>query len=282
MLYRRQQRHVARHSALEVLRQLAQVNEGDACQHKSKEGIVLWSPNFKDLAGAQLLEPIHQQVGLPAWMGNDVNVAALGEFHFGAGKDVNTMVMYTLGTGIGGGIILDGELWAGVTEGGGELGHVIINAGGPIAPCGHSGCLEAMAAAGAIINRAALKMQRGRKSILSEMVDYDIGRITPALVAEAANQGDELAIETLEETGYWIGIGVASVVNALNPEMVVIGGRIAQAGDHLFGAIRRTVRANCIRGALEGLRIEHAALGDNAGILGGVELVLRAMRGAEV
>ena len=196
------------------------VGMGIPGQHKSKEGIVLWSPNFSDLAGKQLLEPIFRQSGLPAWMGNDVNVAALGEFHFGAGKDVNSMVMLTLGTGIGGGIILDGELWAGVTEGGGEIGHMIISAGGPIAPCGHSGCLEAMAGANAIISRAALKVQQGRKSLLSEMVDYDIGRITPALIAEAAENGDDLSIETLQETGYWVGVGIASAVNLLNPEIL--------------------------------------------------------------
>ena len=254
------------------------VGMGVPGQHKSKEGIVLWSPNFKDWGGVQLLDPIYSQLGIPAWMGNDVNVAALGESWFGAGKGAGSMLMLTLGTGIGGGIILNGELWAGASEGGGEFGHQIINAGGPISSCGHSGCLEAMANANAIITRAALKIQQGRKSILSEMVDYDIGRITPALIAQAAAKGDQLSIETLEETGYWVGIGISSAVNLLNPEMVVIGGRISQAGEALMGAIRRTVRANVIRGTLEVLRIELAALGDNAGIMGGVVLVLQALK----
>lgn len=274
--------------AIEEAVQKAEVRKEEICgvgmgvpgQHRSDEGIVLWSPNFKDLAGKNLLAPISERVGLPIWMGNDVNVAALGEFRFGAGKGTSSMVMLTLGTGIGGGIILNGELWAGVTEGGGEIGHMIVNAGGPIAQCGHSGCLEAMAAAQAIINRAALKVQQGRKTAIAEMTNYDIGEITPKLVATAAEKGDQVAIEVLEETGYWVGVGVVSAVNLLNPEMVVIGGRIAEAGQHLFGAIRRTVEANAIRGSLAALRIEHAALGDNAGIMGGVVLVLKAMEGA--
>ncbi len=265
----------------------AKVKKEDICgigmgvpgQHKSQEGIVLWSPNFKDWGGVNLLEPVHRQSGLPVWMGNDVNVAALGEYRFGAAKNtgVQSMLMYTLGTGIGGGIIINGELWAGCSEGAGELGHVIINAGGPIASCGHSGCLEAMAGAQAIITRAAMKIQQGRGGLLYEKIDGDISKITPRLISECAEAGDALSAETLQETGYWIGIGIASAVNALNPEMVVIGGRISQAGHWLWDTLVRTVRANVIRGSLEPLKIEHAALGDNAGIMGGVVLVLNAI-----
>jgi glucokinase len=246
-------------------------------RHKSKEGIVLWSPNFKDWTGLQLLAPIREQIGAPVYMGNDVNVAALGEFRFGAGKNVNSMVMITLGTGIGGGIILDGKLWLGANEGGGEIGHQVINPNGMRCGCGNFGDLEGEARRDAIIERAVRKIYAGRKTILTDMVGPKYYDLTPAMIAEAASKGDEVALEVMEETGYYVGIGVANVINFLNVEMVVIGGGISQAGPVLWDPIMRTVRANALKEALEVCQVVPAALGDDAGIMGGVVLVLQEM-----
>ena len=250
-------------------------------RHKSREGIVIWSPNFKDWGGLQLLAPIREQIGAPAYMGNDVNVAALGEFRFGAAKDVNSMVMMTLGTGIGGGIILDGKLWLGANEGGGEIGHQIINPNGGLCGCGNFGDLESEANRDAIIERARRKMFLGRTTILTEGLETKFLDLTPAMIAEAANKGDALAIEVLEETGYFVGIGVSNAINFLNVEMVVIGGGISQAGAVLWDAIIRTVHANALIEALEVCRVVPAALADDAGIMGGVVLVLQEMEECE-
>jgi glucokinase len=257
------------------LKDICGIGMGVPGRHKSKEGIVLWSPNFKDWGGVQLLAPIRDEFGLPVYMGNDVNVAALGEFRFGVAGDVNSMVMMTLGTGIGGGIILDGKLWLGANEGGGEIGHQIVNPNGRQCGCGNFGDLEGEASRDAIVERALRKIYLGRKTVLTRQVEPKYYDITPASIAEAAFEGDQLAIEVLEETGYFVGIGVANVINFLNVEMVVIGGGISQAGPALWDSMMRTVRANALKEALEVCRVVPAALGDDAGIMGGVVLVLQ-------
>ena len=246
-------------------------------RHISKEGIVVWSPNFKAWGGLQLLAPIRDELEIPAFMGNDVNVAALGEFRFGAARDVNSMVMLTLGTGIGGGIILDGKLWLGANEGGGEIGHQIINPNGRRCGCGNFGDLEGEAGRDAIIERALRKIYMGRQTMLTQQLEPKFLDLTPAMLAEAAAQGDKLAIEVMEETGYFVGIGVANAVNFLNVEMVVIGGGISAAGSALWDPIMRTVRANALKEALEVCQIVPSALGDDAGIMGGIVLVLQEM-----
>lgn len=247
-------------------------------RHNSKQGVVMWSPNFKDMwKGVQVLAPIREEFKIPVFMGNDANVAALGEFRFGAAKNVNSMVMMTLGTGIGGGIILDGKLWTGANEAGGEVGQQIINPGGMKCGCGNFGDLEGETRRDAIVERAVKKLHRGRKSMLTEMVHPKYYDLTPAMIADAANKGDEIALEVMEETGYFIGLGVSNLISILNPEMVVIGGGISQAGDVLWAPIMRTVRANAITDALEVCSVVPAQLGDDAGVMGGVVLVLQEL-----
>lgn len=242
-------------------------------RHKSREGIVLWSPNFKDWGGLRLVQPLVDALGFPVFIGNDVNVAALGEFRFGAGRDVQSMVMMTLGTGIGGGIIVNGKLWKGANEGAGEIGHQVVNPGGRMCGCGLFGDLESEAGLYGIIERARRKIQTGRKTMLVSRADT-LEAITPAIIAEAAFEGDELALEVMQETGYWVGIGVANAINFLNPEMVVIGGGISRAGFVLWDPIIRTVKTNALAEALEVCQIVPSQCGDDAGILGGVTMVL--------
>jgi len=210
-------------------------------------------------------------------MGNDVNVAALGEFRFGAAKDVSSMVMLTLGTGIGGGIILNGKLWTGANEGGGEIGHQVINPNGFRCGCGNFGDLEAEAGSNGIIERTLRKIYLGKRTTLAQRVDYKLENIMPELVADAAIEGDEVALEVMQETGYFVGIGVANAINFLNPQVVVIGGGISRAGPILWDPIMRTVRANGLNEALEVCQVVPSMLGDDAGIMGGVVLVLEEL-----
>jgi glucokinase len=238
---------------------------------------VRWAPNFyedgvpyRDIA---LADRIAAATGFQVLMGNDANVAALGEFRFGAGRAVRTMVMLTLGTGIGGGIILDGKLWTGSSGGAGEIGHIIV-AAGQRGGAAAFGSLESMGQIAAIVERAARKVSLGRKTVLAE---NDWHLLTPKAIAEAAAGGDAVAIETFEETGYYVGLGVASIVNLLNPEMVVIGGGVAQAGELILDPIRRSALANGVRTMVESCPIVPAELGDDAGIFGGASLVLDAL-----
>lgn len=243
--------------------------------------MVLWAPNFYTDEGQPYRNiafalPVQEKIGLPVLMGNDANVAALGEFRFGAGRAVRNMVMLTLGTGIGGGIILDGRLWTGATGGAGEIGHIIIAAGARGGAAAF-GSLESMAQISAITERAARKISQGRKSSLAEKIGYDWHLLSPKDVADAANEGDAIALETFEETGYYVGLGIASMVNLLNPEMVVVGGGVALAGDLILEPIRRSARANGIKTMMDVCPIVPAELGDDAGIFGGASLVLDAL-----
>ncbi|WP_309714323.1 ROK family protein [Armatimonas sp.] len=244
---------------------------------------VLWAPNFYEdsfpYRNISLADPIAEATGLPVLMGNDANVAAMGEFRFGAGRGTRTMVMFTLGTGVGGGLILDGKLWTGFTGGAGELGHIIIAAGERGGAAAY-GSLESMAQISAICERASRKLCQGRKSVLADVSGYDWHRITPKDIADAAKAGDAVALEVLEETGYYIGLGVTSVVMLLNPEKIVIGGGVAGAGDLLFEPIRRTAFANSSSTLIKNCQIIPAELGDDAGIYGGAGLVFDALESA--
>lgn len=245
-------------------------------RHDSVNGIVHYSPNFKGWVEVDLLSKFEEYFNVAAFMKNDVKTASMGEYRFGAGKGYNWVVMITLGTGIGGSLIANGQLMLGSGEGFAEVGHMTVSPNGRKCGCGNHGCWEAMASRDAIIERASLKLQTGRPSSIGKMTNFDISAITPAVIAEAANDGDELAKEVLEETGMWVGIGVANLVQLYNPEIFIIGGGISQAGDLLFGAIRRTVswRGNMV--PIDTDKIVPAGLGDDAGIYGGASLVYSA------
>ncbi len=244
------------------------VGAGVPGNHRSREGICVYSPNFADSRGVPVLGPIREALNLPAFMLNDVAVQTLGEHRFGAGQGCSQMVMITLGTGIGGGAIIDGELRVGPTEGFAEVGHMTIDPDGPFCGCGNQGCWEALGGRDAIVRRAVTKIQHGRQTAIAEMVDYRLGSITPALIGRSADQGDAVAIEVLAETGYYLGIGIANLIQLYNPEILVIGGGIAQAGRWLLEPIVRTVRAKAHMVPASTCRIMPSQLGDDAGIVG--------------
>ena len=246
---------------------------------KAKEGLVKWAPNFKDQwKDVPIAALIEKHLGLPVQIGNDANVAALGEFRFGAGRAVRHMIMMTLGTGIGGGIIVDGRLLDGHDGGAGEIGHMIVNPGGR---GGNSafGSVEGETQISAIVERAARKIQEGFETSLAARVDYDRFALTPAIIAEEAKKGDAIALEVFEETGYYLGLCATNLINLFNPEMIVVGGGVAQAGDIILDPIRRTATATAIRSLSRTCQIVPAELGDNAGIFGGAAIVLQEVAG---
>jgi glucokinase len=262
-------------------------------------GVVRWTPNFGETRGGvfeawrdvPLAAAVERAVGCPVVMGNDANLAALGEYRFGSGRDAaGGLVFLTLGTGVGAGVVLTrrqvqgaarwegGVLLVGATGGGAELGHTVVLAGGPRCGCGARGCVEALANRDAIVARARDKVQHAPESRLLALCEGDLARITPRLVAEAAAAGDGPAREVWAETGHFVGIAVANIVNTFEPEVVAIGGQIAKAGEVLFEAIRRAARDHAIPTLFAGCRIVPAERVDDAGILGGAVLAAALVR----
>jgi len=252
-------------------------------------GMIRWAPNFGDYQDGlyvpyksiPLREMVEAELGLAMVMDNDANVAALGEFRYGAGRGARHLVMFTLGTGIGGGIIVEGEVLRGATGGAAEVGHIIIADGVGSSQNGAHGRLETLAGRDPIIERAALKMESGRNTLLWNQVDSTVALqqiLTPALIDEAAEQGDALAIEILQETGHYVGLGIASMINVFNPEVFVLGGKISQSKT-LYDTAIRTARATAIGSILADAKIVPAELGDNAGIMGAAELAWREAKG---
>jgi glucokinase len=256
---------------------VAAVGAGVPGAHRSQEGICVYSPNFADSRGVPVVAPIREALELPAFMLNDVAVQTLGEHRFGAGQGYSHMVMITLGTGIGGGAIIDDELRIGPTEGFAEVGHMTVEPDGPFCGCGNRGCWEALAGRDAIVRRAVSKIQQGKQTSIAEMVDYRLGSITPALIVRCAEEGDDIALQVLTETGCYIGVGIANLIQLYNPEVFVIGGGIAQAGRPLFDPILRTVRARAHMVPASTCRILPSQLGDDAGIIGASVLAARQL-----
>jgi glucokinase len=232
-----------------------------------ERGVLLTTPNL-GWTNYPLRDRVSELLDLPAAVDNDANCATYGEWWQGAGRGTSTMVGVTLGTGIGGGLILDGKLVHGASGCAGELGHTTINFTGRRCACGNYGCLEAYASGPNIAARAREGIEAGDQSLLVELVDGDLGRITAATVYEALVRGDEYAQAVMLETARILGAGIANVVNTFNPEAVVVVGGVTRAGEHLFTPLRSEVRRRAFDPAVEACRIVPGELGDAAGVIG--------------
>jgi glucokinase len=232
-------------------------------------GLVIFTPNlgWRDFP---LRDRVQDAVHLPATLDNDANCATLGEWWVGAAKGARNVVGLTIGTGIGGGLILDGRLYHGASDVAGELGHATIDANGRRCGCGNYGCLEAYASGPAIAERAREALAGGEPSILPGLVGGDLARLTAAHVYEAGHRGDELAIEVVRDTAKFLGIGVANLLNIFNPEVVVLAGGVTQAGDSLFEPLRAEVRRRAFKPAVDACRIVPGTLQGTAGVVGAV------------
>ena len=230
-------------------------------------GTVIQSPNL-GWRNFPLRDLISNAVNLPAVLDNDANCATYGEWWLGAGRNVDTLIGLTLGTGIGGGIVLHGEIFYGVSDAAGEIGHMTIEANGRKCPCGNYGCLEAYASGPAIARRAIEGLEAGAESLLSDLVGNKLENITAATVYEAVVHGDTYANEVMRETAKFLGAGVANIVNIFNPDMIVISGGVTKAGDHLFVPLRAEVRRRAFKSALDACQITAAQLPGTAGVIG--------------
>ncbi len=238
-----------------------------------KAGVVLDAFNlgWRDFP---IRDRVAEAVGLPTSLDNDANCATWGEYWQGAGRGVRNLVGVTLGTGIGGGLILDGRLVHGASASAGELGHMTIDFTGRRCKCGNYGCLEAYASGPNIAARAREGIEAGAETLLVGLVDGDLERITAVTVYEAILQGDVYAGEVMVETAKLLGAGIANIVNILNPEAVVIVGGVTRAGDYLFTPLRSEVRRRAFKSAERVCRIVPGELPETAGVIGAAGLFL--------
>jgi len=243
------------------------------------ENRVVFSPNLHAVEGIPLKGELEPKIGLPLTIENDANAAAWGEFRFGAGSEVDHLVFVTLGTGIGGGVITHGVLMRGAQGSGGELGHVTIQATGPRCACGNHGCLEALASGTAIGRRA--------RELAIETPDSALGRLATKRqilgedVTELAREGDGVALSVLEETGRWLGAGLAGFVNIFNPEVVAVGGGVMEAGELILEAARKEVVLRARSPSRDLAEVKVATLGPKSGLLGAAALARDASSSGE-
>jgi len=234
-----------------------------------EKGETLFLPNLPGTwPHVPLQATIAKLTGLPVALLNDVRSITNGEWLFGAGRGVDTVAVFAIGTGIGGGLVINGKLHLGIGGTGGELGHITIDYNGPRCGCGKYGCLEAYATGPAIAAMGIKAVVQGLTTRLGEMCEYDLNRITAGLIAQAARTGDEIAIDIYERAGFYLGVTAANVCVAVGPRRIIIAGGVAQAGDLLLEPIRRTLRERVSVMPVEQVEVVQSQLGDNAGVIG--------------
>lgn len=232
-------------------------------------GVVLFLPNLPGTwPNVPLAEKITQVTRLPTRLLNDARSMTLAEWKFGAGRGVDTMACFTIGTGIGGGLVINGRLHLGVGGTGGELGHQIVDIHGPVCGCGSQGCLETLASGSAIRAHGIKAVAQGLTTSIGRLVDYDLNRITPEVIYRAACDGDKIALQIYQRAGVYIGIAVSNVLVTVGPRKVVIGGGVSQVGDMLLDPIRQTVEERVFMMPKERVEIVTAQLGTKAGLIG--------------
>jgi glucokinase len=234
--------------------------------------VVIDSPNLRSWENDPLAQRIADRLGVPVYLENDVNAMAYGEWRCGAGRGANHIVCLTLGTGVGGGLILDGRLYRGAHGAAGELGHTTLDLHGASCTCPNSGCLERHVGAAYIVERALRHLEEDPTP--SRLRDLEPEHMAPRDLTLAADAGDPVAAAVLRETGELLGKGLVSFVNIFNPERIVVGGGITKAGDRLLEPARRIVRLHAMSLPASMVEIVPAELGDDAAVVGATLLAL--------
>ena len=260
-------------------REIVGVGIGSPGPLDTKTGIVILTPNL-GWVNMPLRDRVADALKLPTTLDNDANCAIFGEWWRGAARGVDHVIGLTIGTGIGGGIVLGGEIYHGASDVAGEIGHMTIDANGRLCKCGNHGCLEAYASGPAIAARAVEGIEAGEETALPQYVGGDLSRITAQVVYEAAHDGDAYALDVVRETAKLLGAGVASLVNIFNPNVVVICGGVTQAGEKLFGPLTLEVHRRAFKPAWEVCRILPGTLTGTAGVYGAAAVFMQRTWGA--
>ncbi|MCS6884805.1 MAG: ROK family protein [Acidobacteriota bacterium] len=237
-----------------------------------KTGRIELSPNFQHLTMVSLQDEVLRATRLPVVVDNDANMAAYGEWLYGIAKGFNSLIYITIGTGIGAGIILGGQMWRGSSGFAGEFGHTTVDVDGNECTCGNTGCLETVASGPNIVRRVQQRLYRDRTSSLSRLLIPRDQKMSPEDVIRAALSGDELTRVVLERTGSYIGIALGNLINLLNPELVVFGGKMMAVGEILLRPIIEETRLRSFAPSFAECRIVLSSLKDRAGVLGAAML----------
>ncbi len=242
-------------------------------------GVLEFAPNLPDWTNIPLGTRLNKLLGVPVFVENDVNAGTYGEASAGTARGYSSVVGVFPGTGIGGGIVLDGKLWRGARNAAAEIGHMVVLIDGPLCGCGRRGCIEALAARTAIERDIIGEIRGGRSSVVTEMIDIEHDRITSGTLSDALDQHDPVITDIVGRAAYHLGIFTAALVNALDPECVVYGGGLIEAcGDFVLPIIRETTYRYLIRPVdPENLPILEAALGDDAVVIGAAMLARAGM-----
>lgn len=240
-------------------------------------GIISQSPNLPGWENFDIRSRLQKGLHMPIFIENDANAFALGEGWLGAARGVKEFCCLTLGTGVGGGIVLNGDIWHGTEGKAGEIGHMVIDVDGPPCQCGNRGCLETFASGRAIRRMAIEAIKVNEKTDLVERCGGEIEAITSKTIYESASNGDRLSRKVFQRMGMYLGAGLANLVNLLNVELIVIGGRVSEAWNFFIEPARGELEKRTLGSMGKGVRVEKAKCGDDAGILGAAYLVKREL-----
>jgi glucokinase len=258
------------------LKQIRGVGIGAPGAVDGEAGNIIFAPNLPGWKDVALKKALEKELGVPVFVENDCNICMLGVYGLELKSKPRNAIGIFIGTGIGGGIILNGELFSGFNHTAGEIGHMILETGGPKCGCGNKGCFEALASRTAIFRRLQQAVKDGQKTVLTEMLGEDLEDMRSGNLRKALRKGDKLAEKVIEEAAEYIGIGVANLANILAPEVIVLGGGVIEAlADEMLAIIIETANDYAMPGVLNGVEIFPSKLGDEAGITGGAVLAKR-------
>jgi glucokinase len=256
-----------------TMKQIAGVGIGAPGAVDFSSGTVIFAPNMEGWKDVQLKKELEKLLGVPVFVENDCNISTLGVYVAELKSKPRSMVGIFVGTGIGGGLIINGELYSGCNHTAGEIGHMVLEVSGPKCGCGNKGCFEALASRTAIFQQIKAGIKDGQKTILTEMLGNDLEDLRSGDLRKAIRRGDKFVDRIIESASEYIGIATANLVNILNPEVVVLGGGVIEAlADEMMSVIIETAKDYAMPGTLKGVEIVPSKLGDNAGITGAAVL----------
>jgi glucokinase len=255
---------------------IAGIGIGAAGACEAATGVITLSPNLPGWYNIPLRDIVQREFNLPVYLENDANVAALGEHCFGGAAGIANLIYICVGTGIGGGIMIDGQLYHGVSGSAGEIGHMTIDINGLPCPCGNSGCWETLASGTALAREAVKRIEAGAQTSILNFADGQLDKVSAHRVFLAAQEGDRLANELISHTAYYLGVGLVNIVNIFNPQLILIGGGLSRMGQLLLQPATKVVRERAYELPARAVRIEMARLGAESEALGAVALVLKS------
>lgn len=253
----------------------AAVGIGFAGPSDAERGLVYYAPNVGCLTDLRVASRVGKMLGLPTFLENDANCAALGEHWRGAGRGARSLFLFTVGTGIGGCFLIDGQVWHGAHGIAGEIGHTVVDPRGPKCNCGKDGCLEALVSATAILKA----YRRAAGTGVNGMGAGRESRLTAKMVFDRARRGDAAARSVVDRSSRALGVGIANVFHLLNPEMILVGGGVSRAGRMLLGPAVEEARRAIFPPLQASLKVRRASLGDDAGLLGAARVAFRHLAG---